>query len=170
MVGKPMQADGPLGATYEDEPPVTLGELIATSDDNFDVLHALAMARAWPENVAWRDLDPWQRIGPDVLWMVHRQDFSKVERIARETRAHVMGLRWVARKGFARQQIERAVTDAIEKLVTGDCMPADIAALAAAMRKETYLHLRSEAMAFMVNCMIVAEYGFQMALGRRELN
>lgn len=163
-----MKGDGPSAEIFEDDPPVTLGEMVATSDNNFDLLGALAMARAWPEGVPARELEPWQRIGPDVLWMVCRKDYVRVDRIGREALNHVAGLRWVCKRKISRQQIERAVTDAIERLVERECMAAEIACLAVALRKETYLELRAEAYAFLVNCMTVAEYGVQIALGMRE--
>lgn len=169
MTLKPMAGDGP-GYVFEDEPPVSLGELIATSEDNFDVLGALAFARMWPEEVAWRDLDPWQRVGPDALWMVNQRDYSYAERIGRETVDHLLALRWVRRKRLSRIQLERAVIDAINRLVERECMPAEISALAVALRKETFLDLRAEATAFLVNCMAVAEISFVRALGRRELD
>lgn len=168
MATKPMAGDGPTLEIFEDDPPVTLGELVATSDNNFDLLGALAMARAWPEGMPARDLEPWQRIGPDVLWMVCREDYTRVEKIGRETLNHVAGLKWVQRKRLSRLQVERAVMDAIARLVERECMAAEIACLAVALRKETYLELRAEAYAFLVNCMAVAEYGVQIALGMRE--
>ena len=168
MVAKPMEGDGPRIEIFEDDPPITLGELIATSDNNFDLLGALAMARCWPEGVPAHELEPWQRIGPDVLWMVNRQDYSAAEKVGREAKAHLLGLRWVRQKRIGSLQVERAVTDAIERIVTRNCLPAETAALMAAMRLQTYLDLRAEAMAFLVNCMAVAEYGVQRALGFRE--
>lgn len=168
MVAPPMRGDGPLATEiFEDDPPVTLGELVSTADNNFDLLHALAMSRAWPEGMPERDLEPWQRVGPDILWMVNRQDYCRVQKIGDETIAYLGRLRWVARKKLTRPQLERATTDAIKRLTEGDCMPASLACLAAGLRKETYLDLRAEATAFLLNCWAVAEFGVQVALGMR---
>jgi hypothetical protein len=168
VVTKPMQGDGPRSEDiYEYEPPVTLGELVATCEDDHNLMLALAMARAWPEGVPESDLEPWQRIGPDVLWMVHRQDWSKRVKIHAEAVAYVCALRWFVRKRLGRMQAERAVTDALDRLVTGESYPADIAAMSVACRKETYLELRAEALAFLINCMSVAQFGVEIALGMR---
>lgn len=165
MVTKPMQGDGPF--TFEDDPPYELGELIATSDDDHDLLLALAMSRGRGELVPDWELEPWQRIGPDVLWMVYKGDMSVAKKVLDETYLHVAGLRWVVNRKLSHAQIDRAIIDAVNKLGVNDCLPAEIASLAVALRKETYLDLRAEATAFMVNCMAVAEYGVQAALGRR---
>lgn len=168
MVTKPMQGDGPRSEeTYEYEPPVTLGEMVATCEDDHNLMLALAMARAWPEGLPESELEPWQRIGPDVLWMVHRHDWSKRAKIHAEATRHVCSLRWVVRKKLGQNQVERAVTDALDRLVTGDSNPADIAALSVACRKETFLELRAEALAFLINCMSVAQFGVEVALGVR---
>ena len=161
-----MKGDGPED-TFEGDPPITLGEMVATCEDDHNLMLALAMARAWPEGVPESELEPWQRIGPDVLWMFYRQDFSRLEKILAECVRHVYGLRWVQRKKLGRNQAERACADAIEKLVTGLAWPADIAAMSVACRKETYLDLRAEATAFLINCMSVAQFGVEVALGMR---
>lgn len=164
MVAKPMQGDGPI---YEYDPPITLGEMVATCEDDHGLLLALAMARAWPEGVPYHELEPWQRIGPDVLWMVCRQDMTAYPRIHAETVSHLASLRWVSRKGIKRRALARASTDAIERIVVGDCYPGDLAARAVGIRKETFLQLRAEATAFLINCMAVAQFGVEVALGMR---
>lgn len=164
MSARPLQADGP---TFEDDPPYTFGEIIATAEDDHGLLLALAMARAWPEGVPERDLEPWQRIGPDVLWMVYKQDMARWGKIHAETVAYLGGLTWVIRKKLSARQIECAASDAIDRMVTGQCTPSDIAALAVAMRVDTYLNLRAEGVGFLVNCMSVAQFGVEIALGKR---
>lgn len=173
MVTKPMQGDGPI---FEDDPPVTLGEMVATCQDDHGLLLALAMARAWPEievepgvwaKIPAHEVEPWQRIGPDVLWMVHQRDFEQQPKIHAEAATYVAAIPWVVKKRLGRAQVCRAVTDAIDRLVTGDSYPADIAAMSVACRKETYLELRAEALAFLINCMSVAQFGVEVALGMR---
>lgn len=167
MVAKPMQGDGPATDIYEDDPPYTFEELVATSDGNLDLMHALSMARNRDEFTPDWALEPWQRIGPDILWMVHRGDMSVARKVLNETYDYVAGLRWVRQKKLSHQQIDRAVIDAVNKLGINQCLPAEIASLAVALRKDTYLDLRAEATAFMVNCMAVAQFGTEVALGRR---
>ena len=110
----------------------------------------------------------WSTAKAYAVSLLARQDYSAAEKVGREAKAHLLGLRWVRQKRIGALQVERAVTDAIERIVTRNCLPAETAALMAAMRLQTYLDLRAEAMAFLVNCMAVAEYGVQRALGFRE--
>lgn len=166
MVTKPMKGDGPQ-EIFEGDPPITLGEMVATCEDDHNLMLALAMSRAWPEGVPESELEPWQRIGPDILWMFYRGDFYKQKKIHDEAVRHVSSLRWVDRKRVKMNQVERACADAIEKLVTGQTWPSDIAAMSVGCRKETYLDLRAEATALLVNCMSVAQFGVEVALGMR---
>lgn len=161
MVAKPMQGDGP--AVYEAEPPYTLAELVATCEDDHDLMLALAMARAWPEGVPERDLEPWQRIGPDVLWMVARRDLMALWKVVGETTRHLAVLPWVVRKNVPHSVLVKASCDAVERLVYRKPLPQKMSDV----RKETYLELRAEAVAFLVNCMAVAEVGVEIALGKR---
>lgn len=159
MVAKPMLGDGlPV---YEGDPPVTLGELIATCDDNSFVLGALAFSRGWNSDCPKRDLPVWRQIGPDLLWAVNRQSEANLARIGPTVTDYVWGLKWVQDKRLNRLQIELAVLDAFEQLVYGSCDPAYISALRVACRKETFLELRAEATALMAFSMGLADSEFR---------
>jgi len=167
MVAKPMQGDGPTIEVYESEPPYTLGELISTCEDDVDLLHALSMARYRDEETPYSQLNPWQRIGPDLLWMVYKGDTAQFNKIADEAYLHVSSIDWVVKKKLSHAQINRAVLDSVNKLATNSCMPAEIACLAVAMRKDTYLDLRAESTAFLAYCMSIAHWAVEKALGKR---
>lgn len=157
-----MQGDGPI---YEDDPPYTLGEIVATCDDSSHIIGALCYARGWTDDVPKWQLAPWRQIGPEMIWAVNRQTEAELHRIGPVVTRHVANLKWVRAKRLSQLQIELAVADGFERLVLGDCMPADISALRVACRKETFLELRAEAVAFMVFAMGLAECGLREQLG-----
>lgn len=164
MVAKPMQGDGPI---FEDDPPVTLEEIIATCEDDHNLLLALAMARAWPEGLPEAQLEPWQRIGPDVLWMVCRQDLARYTKIHAESVNYLSKIGWIYRQKITRKQMARAASGAIYKLVYRRVESPKAASKEVSIREATYLDLRAEATAFLVNCMSVAQFGVEIALGMR---
>lgn len=159
MVAKPMAGDGP--ATHEGDPPVTLGEVIATCDDNSFVLGALAFSRGWNRDVPKCELAPWRQIGPEMIWAVNRQTEAELHRVGPVVTDFVCNLPWVRKTRLSRLQIESAVYDAFQRLVYGDCMAADVAAMMVACRKETFLELRAEAVAFMAFAMAMADGAFR---------
>lgn len=135
------------GGAFEDSP-ATLHEKIGREGDT-DSMMAIAFARRWPEGVAFRDLKPWQRFGPDLLYAVCFQDDSERPRFMREAVAHMQGLKWVARKRLSRLQLIMAANDAVDRIIYRTCQGAEVSAAAVACRKETYLDLRAEAVAFL---------------------
>lgn len=155
MVAKPMQGDGP--PVHESDPPFTLGERVATCNDNADLIGALCFSRGWNRECPRNELAPWRQIGPDMIWATNRQTSAELHWIGPLVTNYVSGVRWVMNKKLSRLQIEAAVFDAFERVVYGDCMNADVAALMVACRKETYLELRAEAVAFMAFSMGIAE-------------
>jgi hypothetical protein len=152
-----MEGDGPAVRDPYSDDEITLGELIATCDDCSDVLGALSFSRGWTEDVPRSWLAPWQQIGPDVLWAVNRQTEAEIHRIGPAVTSHVANLKWVRNKRLSRLQIELAVSDALDRMISGECMSADVSALMVACRKETFLDLRAEAVAFMVFAMSMSE-------------
>jgi hypothetical protein len=157
MVTKPMEGDGPpLREPFTDDRP-TLGEILATVNDNADLLGALSYSRGWTRDVPRCDLSPWQQVGPDLLWAVARQTEAEHHRIGPVVTDFVCNLAWVLKTRLSRLQIELAVSDALDRLVYGECMAADVSAMMVACRKETFLELRAEAVAFMVTAMGIAE-------------
>lgn len=163
MVARPMQGDGP--PVHEAEPPYTLGEIVATCDDSSHVIGALCYARGWTEDVPKSWLAPWKQIGPEMIWAVNRQTEAELHKIGPVVTSHVEGLKWVRGKRLSRLQVELAVADAFDRVVYGDCMSAAISAMRVACRKETFLQLRAEAVAFMVFAMGLAECGLREQLG-----
>lgn len=155
MVAKPMQGDGP--AVNEADPPYTLGEIIAVCDDNSLVIGALCFARGWNRDCPKSELPPWRQIGPDMVWAVNRQTEADLHKIGPVVAAYVENLKWVRAKRLSRLQIDLAVFDAFERLVYGDCVAADFSAMRVACRKETFLELRAEAVAFMAFSMSLAD-------------
>lgn len=166
MVAKPMLGDGlPI---YESDPPVTLGEIIATCDDNAHVLGALAFSRGWVTDCPKSDLPVWRQIGPDMLWAVNRGTDCSLPRIGPVIAKYISGLKWVRAKRLSQLQIDLAVLDAFEQLVFGQCDPAYISALRVACRKETFLELRAEATALMAFSMGLADAEFRNQLSGTE--
>lgn len=157
MVAKPMEGDGPIARDPYSDDRVTVAELISSCDDNADLLGALSYSRGWTEDVPKDWLQPWQQIGPEVLWAVNRQTEAELPKIGPVVSDYVCNLRWVRQKRLSRLQIESAVFDAFERLVYGDCMAAELSAMMVACRKETFLDLRAEAIAFMVFSMGMSE-------------
>lgn len=155
MVAKPMQGDGP--PVHEADPPYTLGERVASCTDNVNIIGALCFSRGWNRDCPRSELAPWRQIGPDMIWAVNRQTIAELHRIGPLVTDYVSGVQWVLRKKLSRLQIESAVYDAFMRLVFGDCMPADVAAMMVACRKETYLEIRAEAVAFMAFAMGIAD-------------
>lgn len=139
---------------FDDSPP-TLHERLGRLDDH-DSMMALAFARRWREGVAWADLEPWQRVGPDLLYAVTFQDDAERPRFLREAVAHLSGLRWVARKRLSRLQLIMAANDAVDRIMYRTCQGAEVSAPVVACRKETYLDLRAEAAAFLAACLFRA--------------
>ena len=166
MVAKPMQGDGP--PVHEAEPPYTLGEMIATCDDNSFVIGALCYARGWIEDVPKSHLAPWRQIGPEMIWATNRQTEADLPKIGPVVTSYVENLKWVRDKRLSRLQIELAVSDGFDRVVYGECMSADLSAMRVACRKETFLELRAEAVAFMVFAMGLAECGLREQLGTWE--
>lgn len=157
MVTKPMEGDGPaLPEPFTDDR-VTLAEILSSVDDNADLLGALSFARGWTVDVPRCELSPWQQVGPDLLWAVARQTEAEVHRIGPVVADYVANLKWVRKARLSRLQIELAVSDGIDRLIYGECMAADVSALMVACRKETFLELRAEAVAFMAVAMGIAE-------------
>jgi hypothetical protein len=152
-----MEGDGPPARDPYSDDEVTLGEIIATCDDCADILGALSFSRGWTEDVPRSWLAPWQQVGPDILWAVSRQTEAEIHRIGPVVTRHVAGLGWVLKKRLSRLQVELAVSDALDRLIYGECMSADVSALMVACRKETFLDLRAEAVAFMAFAMSMAE-------------
>lgn len=157
MVAKPMEGDGPITRDPYSDDRITVAELISSCDDNADLLGALSFSRGWTEDVPRDRLQPWQQIGPEVLWAVNRQTEAELPKIGPVVSDYVCNLRWVKQKRLSRLQIESAVFDAFERLVYGDCMAAELSAMMVACRKETFLDLRAEAIAFMVFAMGMSE-------------
>lgn len=155
MVAKPLQGDGP--PTHEHDPPYTLREIVASCDDNSHVIGALCFSRGWNRDVPRSKLAPWRQIGPDMIWAVCRQTEADLRRIGPVVTDHVANVRWVKNKKLSRLQIELAVSDAFDRMIYGECMAADVSALLVACRKETFLELRAEAVAFMAFAMGLAE-------------
>ena len=139
---------------YEDSG-ATLHERIGRCDD-YDSMGALAISRRWPEGVAWADLEPWQRCGPELLYAATFQDDGERPRFMREAVAHMRGLRWIRNKKLSRLQLIMAANDAVDQILYRNCQAAVISAAAVACRRETYLDLRAEAVAFLAACMFHA--------------
>jgi hypothetical protein len=152
-----MEGDGPITRDPYSDDRITVAELISSCDDNADLLGALSFSRGWTEDVPRDWLQPWQQIGPEVLWAVNRQTEAELPKIGPVVSDYVCNLRWVKQKRLSRLQIESAVFDAFERLVYGDCMAAELSAMMVACRKETFLDLRAEATAFMVFAMGMSE-------------
>lgn len=156
MVAKPMEGDGPVRDPFSDEAP-TVAELLSSCDDHSELLGALSYSRGWTEDVPRSQLSPWQQIGPEVLWAVSRQTEAEIHKIGPVVTDYVCAIRWVMAKKLSRLQIELAVSDALDRLIYGECTSADVSALVVACRKETFLDLRAEALAFMVFSMGMSE-------------
>lgn len=162
MVAKPMFGDGlPV---HEDDPPVTLSEIIATCDDNTHVLGALAYSRGWVTDCPRYQLPVWRQIGPDLLWAVNRQSEASLPRLGPVIANYVAGLDWVKHKRLSQLQVDLAVSDAFDQLVWGVCDPAYISAMRVACRKDWFLELRAEATALMAFSMGLADAEFRHQL------
>ena len=157
MVAKPMEGDGPVVRDPFSDDTVTMAELLSSCDDNADLLGALSYSRAWTDDVPKDRLSPWQQIGPEVLWAVARQTEAEIHKIGPVATRHVCNLAWVRNKRLSQLQIELAVFDAFCRVVYGECTSADISAPMVACRKETFLDLRAEAVAFLVFAMGMSE-------------
>jgi hypothetical protein len=160
-----MQGDGP--PVHEAEPPYSLGEVIASCDDNADVLGALAYSRGRNRDIPKSELAPWRQVGPDLLWAASRQTEAEIHRIGPVVARWVANLAWVRKAKLSDLQIELAVADALDRVIYGNCTNCDVSALMVACRKDTFLNLRAEAVGFMAFAMALAEEAFSAQL--REL-
>jgi hypothetical protein len=150
------------GAVHEGDAPRTIEESLGVNND-YDAFAALAICRGWPEHVAWADLDPWQRIGPELLESVVFQTETYRRRFLHETVAHLDGLEWVQRRRLSFLQLLLAADDAVDRILYRECKPSQQQALRVACRLTTYLELRAEAVAFLGVSLALATYAFRRA-------
>jgi len=152
-----------VASVYEGaDAPRTIEETLGVCND-YDAFAALAMARGWPEHVAWRDLDPWQRIGPELLESVVFGTETYRPRFLQETVAHLESLEWVQNKRLSFLQLLLAANDGIDRILYRKCAPSQESALRVALRVQTFQELRAESVAFLGVALALATYGFRRA-------
>lgn len=153
-----------MAELWDTDPPPVIERL---ADPTLEDMACVAMSRRQGE-VPYNELASWQRIGPEVLECVYGQHDQFRDPIVSETIGHLRSVQWVRRKRLSRIQLAKAASDALDRLITRDCMPAQISALAVACRYPTFLQLRQEAIAFQCAC-LVACAGHWVRARTREL-
>lgn len=139
-----------MAELWDTEPAPVIERL---GDPDLDDMACLAISRRQGD-LPWNELSAWQRIGPELLECVYGQHDRFRDPIVSESIGHLRSLQWVRRKGLSRIQLAKAASDALDRMITRDCLPAQISALAVACKLSTFLELRQEAIAFQCACLV----------------